>query len=265
MQKLKYDLRGTASDECTVFLHGFLGSSKDWSSFRENLLDKYTLSIDLPGHGESVGVEAIGIPETAKQIKEIIDDLGIKKIRLVAYSLGGRIAFSIFDQFPEIITSALIISASPGLEQEKDRTMRLHIDQQLAQKLENQDFATFLTDWYELAIFNKLRESRNFVDLIRTRMDNDKLALSKTMVAYSPGTMPQYWDMLKENKVPLVYLAGKEDMKYSSTALKMSATSSNVKVNVIPGCGHAIMVEKPDFFGKVLNEFLNKDYSNIEN
>ena len=39
-----------------VALHGFLGSKDDWADLASRLPNRRIVAVDLPGHGEAVGV-----------------------------------------------------------------------------------------------------------------------------------------------------------------------------------------------------------------
>ena len=49
--------QGCKSKPTLVFLHGFLGSSTDWNETVSLLQDDfYCVTIDLPGHGDSIAI-----------------------------------------------------------------------------------------------------------------------------------------------------------------------------------------------------------------
>ena len=57
MAELSYTLTGVAGDPAVLFLHGFMGSSEDWQDTIATLDGRCRcLAVDLPGHGDSVGL-----------------------------------------------------------------------------------------------------------------------------------------------------------------------------------------------------------------
>lgn len=87
----------------TIFLHGFLGAGDDWISIMKALsASARCISVDLPAHGESeikwkmdngaksetsMTVELVG-----DILHKLLSDVTRKKVVLVGYSLGARIA-----------------------------------------------------------------------------------------------------------------------------------------------------------------------------
>src|SRR3990167_2420505 len=81
-----------------VFLHGFLGSSRDWEPVCSYLPPCQCIGIDLPGHGDSPFVETFNFPIPTPQF------------HLIGYSMGGRLAMQYALRYPERIASLLIVS-----------------------------------------------------------------------------------------------------------------------------------------------------------
>jgi 2-succinyl-6-hydroxy-2,4-cyclohexadiene-1-carboxylate synthase len=55
MYKLAYEFTGNNKGPVILFLHGFLGSRRDWDDVVPNFNDKYhCLLLDLPGHGVAI-------------------------------------------------------------------------------------------------------------------------------------------------------------------------------------------------------------------
>jgi 2-succinyl-6-hydroxy-2,4-cyclohexadiene-1-carboxylate synthase len=61
--------------------------------------------------------------------------------------------------------------------------------------------------------------------------------------------------------VPVLLLCGELDQKFCDIAKSMDQLLSKSVVNEINGTGHAIHVEQPRIFGKIVNEFLKSDFN----
>ena len=91
--------RGTDKDPSTavVFLHGWGSSGIAFGRLLDTAGEKYyTVAPDLPGFG---GSDAPPTPWTVEEyadfVKELVAQLGIKKVILAVHSFGGRIAISL--------------------------------------------------------------------------------------------------------------------------------------------------------------------------
>ncbi|HEX7072051.1 MAG TPA: alpha/beta fold hydrolase, partial [Rhodothermales bacterium] len=80
--------------DAVVLLHGFLGSSSDWSDVVDRLGAGLSfITPDLPGHGNT----RLPAPEpTMRMVVEwlhgVVQSAGSDRVVLVGYSMGGRIA-----------------------------------------------------------------------------------------------------------------------------------------------------------------------------
>jgi isochorismate synthase/2-succinyl-5-enolpyruvyl-6-hydroxy-3-cyclohexene-1-carboxylate synthase/2-succinyl-6-hydroxy-2,4-cyclohexadiene-1-carboxylate synthase/O-succinylbenzoate synthase len=115
--------QGGRHDTVVVFLHGFLGSSEDWLPIMHALaLSSECVSIDLPGHGKTrINDEGMGKPfyyetiqaldplsmeNVAQALSLLLRCMSKKKVILVGYSMGARIALHMAVKFnSQVITN----------------------------------------------------------------------------------------------------------------------------------------------------------------
>lgn len=114
---------GPSNAPAVIMLHGFGSSLHTWEVWSQGLKDKFrVIRLDLPGSGLSPP-DPSGIYTDARTINlllTLMDQLGIQKASLIGNSIGGRIAWTMAAQHPELVTSLVLISpdgfASPGFE-----------------------------------------------------------------------------------------------------------------------------------------------------
>jgi pimeloyl-ACP methyl ester carboxylesterase len=108
-----------------LFIHGILGSQKQWGHLVDRLDDNHRLIVpDLFGHGESakpIGDYSLGAH--AATLRDLLDKLGIARVTLVGHSLGGGIAMVFSYLFPERV-DRLVLVASGGLGREVSPLLR---------------------------------------------------------------------------------------------------------------------------------------------
>jgi len=85
-----------AGQELVIFLHGLGASKENWrqAGAARELRGKSLLGFDLPGFGDSPGSAAFGyeLEEQAGILAAVIDSYALRRIYLVAHSMGGTIA-----------------------------------------------------------------------------------------------------------------------------------------------------------------------------
>lgn len=93
-----------------VFIHPFVMGHNVFKH-QEHLADKYkTIFYDLTGHGQSSkGTVPLSIELLAKDLKKLLDKIGVKKAVICGYSHGGLVAQEFALTYPEQ-TLALILS-----------------------------------------------------------------------------------------------------------------------------------------------------------
>ena len=109
-----------------VLLHGFLESMKIWDDMVNELSSDYqVITIDLPGFGMSDSFDSIHTMEfMADIVNRLLDFLGIDKCILVGHSMGGYIALSFAEKFPEKLKGLVIFHSHAKADTSETKTNR---------------------------------------------------------------------------------------------------------------------------------------------
>lgn len=243
-----------------VFLHGFLGSLKDWDYHISQLKDKFRcISIDLPGHGRSIKLEfedCYNFKVGSASIIDILDSNNVDKCVLVGYSMGGRLALFLAVEYPDRFKGLVIESASPGLKSEKERNKRYRDDLKLANGLSSSTLELFLQRWYDQPIFSSLKNHPDFTDLMNTRMRNNPTELARLLRNMSIGCQPDLWSKWESIKIPSLLIAGEYDRKFIGILSEMERCSTYSRMKIIADSGHNIHFENKNTYSKTLKKFL---------
>lgn len=249
---LSYCINGPQECPKILFLHGFLGNKEDFQPIISYLQKKFCcVSIDLPGHGLSPACEDIN-----GSILSLMDHLQLKKCHLVGYSMGGRIAFSLTDQFPDRFESLIILSAHPGLKDENERRSRLQNDLKWAEKLEQMPMDTFLKEWYQQPIFESfLHSGKIYEEAVKKRSEQNSKSLARILKNFSLGNTPPIETFFS----PCLLIYGEKDVKYAALYSKL-----NAKIDKIEGCGHVLHLENPLQCSKKIEHFIEENMTDID-
>ncbi len=118
---MDYPAGASATGEFPVLLvHGSPGSGDDLDKLSAKLEGRRRLiAPDLPGFGNSTHeIADYSIRAHALYLKELLDQLGIEKVHLVAHSMGGGVVLNLADIAPENVASISMVSAIGVQEQE---------------------------------------------------------------------------------------------------------------------------------------------------
>jgi 2-succinyl-6-hydroxy-2,4-cyclohexadiene-1-carboxylate synthase len=232
-----------------------MGRGSDWQDLATDLSkDYYCLLLDLPGHGNSPIGNTKTFHDVAELIIKSIDDLE-KKIDVVGYSMGGRIAFYLILKFPHLFNRAIIESASPGIKSEKDKRDRYQKDLALLKDLKSkEEMISFLKKWYTNPLFGKISKTT----LIEKKSANNPQILNKAQALLSVGNQPSLWKELENLKIPTLYLSGQRDEKYTKIGNEIAKLSPLIITYVFKDCAHITHLENPDKFRLEIESFLSK-------
>ncbi|HEY9904010.1 MAG TPA: 2-succinyl-6-hydroxy-2,4-cyclohexadiene-1-carboxylate synthase [Candidatus Sericytochromatia bacterium] len=241
-------------------MHGFLGDGKEFNQVISLCSEQfYCLTVDLPGHGKTKVIdreEYYTMQNTAQALINLLEQLSIKKCFLVGYSMGGRLALYLTLHFPQYFSKVVLESTSPGLKTQEEQLKRIQNDEKLARELETSDFSSFLLKWYDQPLFASIKSHPEFTQIMAIRLQNQPLALAKSLRAMSLGRQPSLWSELKDNKIPLLLLVGEYDEKFKKINTEMASICKFAKLEIISSCGHNIHLESVRVFVQHVTTFL---------
>src|SRR4051794_23534338 len=100
-----------------VLLHGFGQNGRCWGPLADALQrEHHVIPLDLPGHG-GAGAVVADLPTTGTLAAEAADGAAA----FVGYSMGGRVALHAALERPELVARLVLISATPGIEDDAER------------------------------------------------------------------------------------------------------------------------------------------------
>lgn len=202
-------------------LHGFLGRPTDWDhlSFEHQAIDLFQQPI------------ASSLEEWAQAFNtEVAKTPGPHT--LIGYSLGGRLALHALIDQPELWKQATLISTHPGLKTEKEREQRLQHDQQWAERFLTEPWGQLMNAWNAQPVF------AGDTPPSRPEKDNNRETLAKALTNYSLGTQKNLRTTIGELSMPIKWVVGAKDVKFTQLSCELVFAHPNSTVAVVPGVGH---------------------------
>lgn len=102
-----------------VLLHGVGASTEVWaaSGYVAALAQRFTvISVDIRGYGKSSppeSVEDFSLDRRVEDLSAVLTDLGIDRLALFGFSMGGRLAMAFAAAHPEMVRALIVGSANP--------------------------------------------------------------------------------------------------------------------------------------------------------
>ncbi|WP_219471011.1 alpha/beta fold hydrolase [Nonomuraea rhizosphaerae] len=105
---------GRDTGEPVLFVHGNVSSSAFWRDTMAALPGAYRpLAVDLRGFGESDAepVDATrGVRDWSDDLAELVETLGLERVHVVGWSLGGGIVLQLLRDRPELVRSVTLVN-----------------------------------------------------------------------------------------------------------------------------------------------------------
>jgi len=239
-----------------VVLHGFTQTGRLFGRFGVRLAESRSLvAIDLPGHAGSDAVRT-DLPDTAALVAESVrTTIGDEPCDLFAYSLGARVALHVLCGNDLRVSRAVLVGATGGIEDTHARERRRLADDALAAELDaSGDVDRFLGEWLAGPMFDRLTATDD-ADLSERRR-NSATGLASSLRLCGAGTQEPLWDQLVALPCPVLAMAGADDARFASHALRIARLAPRAVASLVPGGGHAVHLSQPDQAARIVDHWL---------
>jgi len=220
-----------------VALHGNLGSPADWEA------------LSLPG------LRAVDLWEfSSLSFCEFADELatsltrGLEKPVLAGYSLGGRLALHAMARHPNRWSGAVILSAHPGLCCIEDRLARRISDEIRARDAREMEWGAFVEKWNRQTVLGGA-----FPTPSQLALEPRREAIARAFESWSLGRQEDLRRKLSSFHAPVLWVTGENDEKFTRLGAEMADVFTRFRHELIPGCGHRVLQEKPEELIRAIN------------
>ena len=253
-----------------LLLHGFTGSTASWEPIRGELAKRYaTIAVDLPGHGSTDAPDDVAryrLDRFADDLAQIVAELGIERVAVLGYSLGGRAALRFALRHPARVAALVLESASAGITDDAERAARRAADTALADAIERDGIDSFVAGWERLPLWaSQASLPAAARDKLRAqRLANDPKGLANSLRGAGAGVDPPVLERLRTMVTPFFVITGALDPKYVDLGARIVAAappsripSSPSKHVAVDGAGHVVHLEQPAAFSAAISGFLD--------
>lgn len=237
----------TGSGIPATFVHGFTQTRSSWFPVVSRLRGIECTLVDAPGHGDST--------DGRRSLWQCADDIAATMPRgaLVGYSMGARMALHTALSHPGLVTALVLVSGTPGIEDDAERDGRRMSDDSLADRIEEIGVPSFIDEWLSNPMFAGLTDETS---MRPQRLANTARGLADSLRHAGTGTQDDLWPRLAELTMPVLIVAGADDKKFSGIARRMHDAIAGSVLDVVASAGHTVHLEATEAFTGVLGEWL---------
>lgn len=264
MQPIHYSVSGKASSPvCLVFIHGMLCEQSNWINQIQYFKAQYqVLTLDLPGHGESTSKpkQQWDVVNLASEIKQLLTGLTLNKpLVIVAHSASVRIALELNYLLAREVMGLVLVDCGYQTIFKPD-TKQWLVD------LRQKGYVTWLTQFFTSKFgvsMPALRET-----MLQNALDLDPVMGEAVYLAIKTYDYYALEKCLKLTTVPVLVLQSSfyknGTLQFASSKTTVSsewldlikATLPKAKIQIMPHCGHWIMLEQPDACNQAIEQFM---------
>ncbi len=234
-----------------VFVHGYLGGSAQWAGQVEFFSNEFrVVTPGLPGFGHKHDIQAPeSIHDFAAAVLDELQQQGIDQFHLVGHSMGGMIVQEMTTMAPDQIDRLVLygtgpVGMMPGRFETIEESKRALVDQGVEATARR-----IAATWFQQGA-----AASGYLECA------DIAVQASEQAALAALTAMENWSgeaALSNLSTPTLVLWGDSDRAYLwPQPEKLWRKIADAQLAVIPGCSHAIHLEKPQLFNAVLQDFL---------
>lgn len=245
------DTIANAATATLVFVHGYLGGSSQWQAQVAAFSEHFNvITPDLPGFGLSNTLES---PETiggyAAYVLGELDKQGIDCFYLLGHSMGGMIVQEMIARAPERVNKLILYGTGPiGVMPGRFETISKSKQRLISEGVEN-SARRISAKWFVGGTDSGVYPGCA-----------DIAILASYQAAVAGLSAMSCWSgkaVLSKITVPTLILWGDQDQSYLwAQPEALWKTIPGASLSVVPGCSHAVHLEKPALFNAILRDFL---------
>lgn len=236
-----------------VMVHGLGGSSNSFQPIVGVLEGYRIVRIDLPGAGRSgMRPGLTGLTGLCSAVRDVMRSLGIHKAHMVGHSMGTLICQYLAVSNPEMVASLTLYG--PILEPPLPARDALRQRAEAARR----DGMAGIADAVSTASLSAETRERNtpavaFVRESLMRQDPKGYALHcEALATCEPADHAAI-------QVPTALIAGRQDVVAPVAMVeRLGDAIAGARVEIMPACGHWMMIEWPVIAGRLLKHYINR-------
>lgn len=236
-----------------VLVHGFMGGSGQWD-LQSPLAETIPLiPVDLPGFGNNADLTPINsIGGFADWVLQHLFEQGVEEFHLLGHSMGGMIVQEMVRRAPERINRLVLygtgpLGIMPGRFEPIESSMKRAIEDGPASTAKRISATWFL-------------DSENAKEYPACSAIAERASLGAILAGLEAMRDWSGRDALAAIRAQTLILWGDQDRAYRWPQVESLWTSiPNSYLAVVPGCCHAVHMEEPELFNRLVARFLRSD------
>ncbi|CAF3783114.1 unnamed protein product [Rotaria socialis] len=251
-----------------VFVHGLSSNKETWIPIVKNIpSDYHCITVDLPGHGETVGFneDRYSIDTFVEKLKLFFDLMDLTEpLCIIGASMGGAIVCMFAIKYPEYVSMICLLAPIANEASETD----------LIRQLRNGEYNALLPETP-----GELRQMINTLTVrtpklpkpflngflhLRLRLLDEHKKILTSLIGYDYSHIEQHYQQLRQLNRPALILWGRQDKVYAASGAEFFCNLlPNTECIIFDECGHFMAIDKPEETARSILAFFDS-YANYQ-
>lgn len=248
---LCYDDVGRRDGVPLVFIHGWTADRHRWDDQLAHFAGRYrVIRLDLPGHGSSdLTAEPYTIGELARNVRALLDRLGVDRFVAVGHSMGGMIALTLALKHPERVERLVVVDSLARMVYSRSRQLLILLSRLLP-------FRMFVA----INIRRAFKPGTPPAEVARYVAQAQSTPRRVVMGCFNAMRRFDVLDRVGELELPMLIVHGYFDVQFPlREALRMAVRIPESLVKVL-NTGHEALVEDPEAVTRAVGWFLETTF-----
>ncbi len=251
--RLHYTDRG--SGKTVVLVSGYGAPAGIWKLMEDVLIEKgyRVINFERRSHGKSENSrQGQHLCRHAADLHELLELLSIEKPILIGHSMGASTLYAYFSVCSDKdIEAAVFIDQTPCMLNKSDWIYGMY-------QLNQSNMGTFFDNPLPDGFYRDPKEGflEPFKEVIDETKNFDRVGTKPLLLDHA---YTDWRDVFPTLNIPVLFMAAENSILWSSDHAAVCADMcANGRSVVIPKCGHAVMVERPDLCNEIVIDFFRE-------
>ena len=265
MTVFAFTMKKAGSGVPVIFVHEYAGDAGSWEPQLRHFGRRYrAIAYNARGYPPSdvpSDPAAYSQARAADDIAAVLTHLGIERAHVVGLSMGGFATLHF--GFRHAPRARSLVVAGCGYGAEKAQRERFRSEAEAVAAFIQQNGMDAFAEKYAYGptrVQFENKDPRGFAEFKRMLSEHDAVGARLTQLGVQ-RERPSLYDLTEQMKalrVPTLVLTGDEDWPCLQPGLLMKQTIPSAALAVMPNCGHAINLEDPDVFNRIVGDFMGQ-------
>jgi 3-oxoadipate enol-lactonase len=208
----------------------------------------------MPGYGQSPPVAQMTFPVLGEALAGLLDARGIERAVLVGHSMGGMVAQELAASRPDRVAALVLVATSPSFGSRDGEWQKRF----LAERLKPIEEGKTPADIAPGIVANLVGDDPDPRGVARAIECMSGISAETYRAALHCLLTFDRRASLAAIRCPTIVIAGERDRVVAlDVAERMALAIPGAVFHTIPGCGHLTNLERPEAFGRALEDFLD--------